>query len=114
MTAQMQMMRDHDLGFRGEQIVIARDPEPIKVGSREGWRAHLRRMPLLVEAVGRIPGVVSVSGTHLDMDHSPGLCDLVLSPADTIRIRCLEVEQQLHRDTRSADHRGAGTDSRGR
>ena len=31
MTAQMQMMRDHDLGFHGEQIVIARDPEPFKL-----------------------------------------------------------------------------------
>ena len=91
MTAQMQMMRDHDLGFRGEQIVIARDPEPFKLGNREEWKAYIRRMTLLVETVGRIPGVVSASGTHLDADGSPGQYDLALSPADTIDVRCLEV-----------------------
>ena len=62
MTAQMRMMRDHDLGFRGEQIVISRDPEPFKLGNREEWNAYIRRMTLLVETVGRIPGVVSASG----------------------------------------------------
>ena len=94
MTAQMQMMRDHDLGFRGEQIVVARDPEAIKVGSREEWKALPRRMALLVEAVGRIPGVVSASGTYLRTDN-PSLHDLVLSPADTIKIRCMEVHHNF-------------------
>ena len=95
MTAQMQMMRDRDLGFRGEQIVVARDPEAIKVGSRGEWKALKKRMPLLVETVSRIPGVVSASGTQLTTDHSPGLCDLVMSPADTVDIRCLEAEHNF-------------------
>lgn len=91
MTGQMQMMRDRDLGFRGEQVVLARDPEVFKLGNPEEWKAYMRRMPLLVEAVGRIPGVVSASGTHLDTDDAPGQCDLALSPADTIDVRCMEV-----------------------
>ena len=95
MTAQMQMMRDRDLGFRGEQVVIARDPEPFELGNRAEWDANRNRMTLLVETVGRIPGVVSASGTHLDADHVPNRSPLVLSPADTIDTRWLEVEHNF-------------------